>query len=62
MPRVYEDVPEAEIDSGKWELLSWSCQPGDVIAFQGLKRTKGLARPVHKYFLVKLASFLGRLL
>ncbi len=42
MPRVYEDVPEAEIDSGKWELLSWSCQPGDVIAFQGLKRTKEL--------------------
>ena len=34
--RVYEDIPEELIESGKWELLSWACQPGDVIAFQGL--------------------------
>ena len=34
--RVYEDIPEEEIESGKWELLSWACEPGDVIAFQGL--------------------------
>ena len=34
-PRTYEDVPEDEIESGKWEILAWSCEPGDVIAFQG---------------------------
>ncbi len=58
MPRVYEDVPEEEIDSGKWELLSWSCQPGDVIAFQGLKNTKNLNQFTT---VVNLVSFLGRL-
>ncbi len=34
--RQYETVPEDEIESGKWEILSWGCEPGDVVAFQGL--------------------------
>jgi len=29
-------VPEEEIESGRWDILSWSCEPGDVVAFQGL--------------------------
>ena len=33
--RVYHEVPNWEIDNGRWELLSWPCEPGDVIAFHG---------------------------
>jgi len=36
LSRQYENVPEEEIESEKWEILAWSCEPGDVIAFQGL--------------------------
>ncbi|KAF0304722.1 hypothetical protein FJT64_023538 [Amphibalanus amphitrite] len=31
--RVYEDVPEEDIEAGKHELLSWAVEPGDCIVF-----------------------------
>jgi len=31
--RVYQDVPD--IDAGDYEILEWSCQPGDVVVFHG---------------------------
>ena len=34
--RKYEDVPVDEIEEGNHELLSWACQPGDVVVFHGL--------------------------
>ena len=34
--RKYEDVPVAEIEEGRHDLLSWACQPGDVVVFHGL--------------------------
>jgi len=34
--RKYEDVPVEEIEEGNHELLSWACQPGDVVVFHGL--------------------------
>ncbi|XP_068210028.1 uncharacterized protein [Palaemon carinicauda] len=31
--RTYHDVPDLEIESGKWPILQWECEPGDVIVF-----------------------------
>ncbi|XP_066947737.1 uncharacterized protein [Macrobrachium rosenbergii] len=31
--RTYYDVPDSEIESGKWPILQWECEPGDVIVF-----------------------------
>lgn len=31
--RRYFDVPVEEIDSGKWPIIQWECEPGDVIVF-----------------------------
>ncbi|XP_043210533.1 uncharacterized protein LOC122375295 [Amphibalanus amphitrite] len=31
--RVYEDVPEEDIEAGKHELLSWAVEPGDCLVF-----------------------------
>jgi len=31
--RLYADVPDEEIDTGRHELLTWAVQPGDCIVF-----------------------------
>ncbi|XP_069959886.1 ectoine dioxygenase-like [Cherax quadricarinatus] len=31
--RSYYEVPEEDIESGKWPRLQWQCEPGDVIVF-----------------------------
>ncbi|KAK7067221.1 hypothetical protein SK128_018000 [Halocaridina rubra] len=31
--RQYFDVPAEDIDAGKWPILQWECEPGDVIVF-----------------------------
>ena len=35
LPRRYKNVPESEIESGKWPIISWQCQPGDCVVFHG---------------------------
>ena len=32
----YEDVPLDEIEGGSHKILSWDCEPGDVVVFHGL--------------------------
>ena len=34
--REYEDVPVEDIEEGRHDILSWECQPGDVVVFHGL--------------------------
>ena len=34
--REYEDVPVQDIEEGHHDILSWECQPGDVVVFHGL--------------------------
>ena len=34
--REYEDVPVQDIEEGRHDILSWECQPGDVVVFHGL--------------------------
>ena len=34
--REYEDVPVQDIEEGLHDILSWECQPGDVVVFHGL--------------------------
>ncbi|KAK4297526.1 hypothetical protein Pmani_030063 [Petrolisthes manimaculis] len=31
--RQYHDVPIQDIEAGKWPILQWECQPGDVVVF-----------------------------
>jgi len=31
--RQYVDIPVKDIDAGKWPILQWECQPGDVVVF-----------------------------
>jgi len=33
--KIFYDVPVEDIESGKYELLSWSCDPGDCVVFHG---------------------------
>jgi len=34
--KTFHDVPVADIESGKFELLKWSCEPGDCVVFHGM--------------------------
>ncbi|XP_023319717.1 uncharacterized protein LOC111694894 isoform X3 [Eurytemora carolleeae] len=33
--RVYQDVPHKDIEDGKYQILEWECEPGDVVVFHG---------------------------
>ena len=32
---MFKDVPEEDIEQGKWPILSWPCNPGDCVVFHG---------------------------
>jgi len=34
--KAFEDVPVQDIEDGKYELLSWDCEPGDCVVFHGM--------------------------
>merc|ERR1719341_2520827 len=34
--KTFHNVPVDEIENGKFELLSWACQPGDCVVFHGM--------------------------
>ncbi|XP_042888311.1 uncharacterized protein LOC122263775 [Penaeus japonicus] len=33
LEKRFVDIPVQEIEAGKWPLLQWECEPGDVIVF-----------------------------
>lgn len=33
--KVFQTVPEKEIESGAYPVVSWECQPGDCVVFYG---------------------------
>jgi len=34
--KIFHNVPVEEIESGKFEVLSWACDPGDCVVFHGM--------------------------